>query len=189
MGVKMGDTCCGNCGHLIYNEDSHNRKPCPNCGSTTRRYSLTASISVAVSATATATKIAFPQSLLISASNLIQNGDDLSLSMAVILSHTACDIAADRAFTAALEGSSIPKAKDPLRALISGYSPKNDHFWNLFSALTGDAIKQEAFWQHIVESSKCRDGIVHRAEFADAQQAEKTYSAATDFVKYLKQWD
>lgn len=189
MGNIETDTFCGNCEQPIYNEDSHNRQPCPNCGSTKRTYSLTADVSVAVGAEVNATRIAFSQSLLISAETLIKKGDELSLSMAVILSHSACDIAADRALALALESNALSHAMKPLRTLISGYSPKNDRFWNLFSALTGEEIRREPFWHALVESSKCRDAIVHRAEFADAQQALSTHQVTTDFVKYLGQWD
>jgi hypothetical protein len=160
------DTYCANCGQPIYNEDSHNRKPCPNCGATSRNYSLTAHITVAVSGAVNVTKVSYPQSLLNSAGNLISKGDELSLSMAVVLCHTACDIAADRALSAALEGRQLGHVKKPLRAMFTGYSPKNDRFWDLFSALTGQKIKKQPFWNAVKESCKYRDSIVHKGKLA-----------------------
>ncbi len=189
MGHAETDTYCGNCGQAIYDEDSDNRRPCPHCGSTARKYSLTANITVSVSASATATKISFPQSLLNSAANLLARNDKLSLSMAVVFCHTACDIAADRAVEEALEKRSLGHTKAPLRAMFSGYSPKNGRIWDFYCALTGDDIKQRPFWQKVVDSSKCRDGIIHSGRFATAEQATEAHAAAVEFVKHLKQWD
>jgi ribosomal protein S12 methylthiotransferase accessory factor YcaO len=142
-----------------------------------------------VSASVAATKISFPQSLLNSAANLLAKDDKLSLSMAVVLCHTACDIAADRALAEALEKRSLGHTQAPLRAMFSGYSPKNDRIWDFYCTLTGDDIKQRPFWQKVVNSSKCRDGIIHSGKFATTKQATEAHKGAVEFVKHLKQWD
>jgi len=181
------DTYCGKCGEPIYNEDSHNRKPCPKCGATSRKYSLTASVTVAVSASVKATVVLYPQSLLDTAESLISKGDELSLSMAVILCHTACDIAADRAFSSILDSNSLGHIKKELRAMFSGYSPNNDRLWNLYSALSGEKIQHKPFWTPLKKSYDCRTDIVHKGKMADMKQATITHKEATSFVAYLKQ--
>ena len=94
-------TVCGNCGETIIEPAStpvEKRQPCPNCGSTRRNFSVELTDSIIVSASFTATLLTYPNALLTIARSLIDQGH---FDIAVVNSHMACEVAAERAFDAA----------------------------------------------------------------------------------------
>lgn len=187
MGNCVTDTYCNKCHEPIIDEDSTNRKPCPKCGALSRTYALTASITVAVSVSAKTGLISYPQSMLDTARNYITEGKDGLLSMAVILCHVACEIASERALSAAFAGRGISDLQDVVCRRFRSTRVANEEVHKLYTSLSGDDIAQAPFWAEYIESTKLRDGIAHEGKSASRNDAERAHKAATGLVSHLDQ--
>lgn len=112
MSGDANDTTCGQCGQVITDESSSEdptrRKPCPQCGSTARSFSVQATITLRASVAGQAQVITYPQTLLSVAKELMENGQ---FSIAVVVAHMACEIATERSLSEAFvtRGFSILK--------------------------------------------------------------------------------
>ena len=108
VGLGIGSTMsnevtCGECGELIEGEppipdDPAQRKPCPRCGSTSRKQGISARLQTASFATGTITVIPYAETLLAKSQELISSGD---FNIATVVAHMACEIAAERAISLA----------------------------------------------------------------------------------------
>jgi hypothetical protein len=192
---------CAQCGKLITGEspssDPAQRQPCPQCGSTARTLSasteerVTASATipievserVTVSATAQIEVITYPQALLTFARKLI---DDGQFSIAVIVSHMACEIAAERSLSESFAKKDIQYLADPVVDLLNGYNLGNDRTRKLYTALTGDEIQQRPFWQKFKESATRRNHVLHRGLLVGKVEAEDSFNTTSDLVAHLK---
>jgi len=188
MSTTDTDTFCAKCGEPIFDEsrsgDPKKRKPCPKCGSTARTFSLEASIQVAASLTASAEVRTYPQALLLAARSLIDTGQH---SIAVVVSHMACEVAAERAFCKAYADKGIKYLEEALSELLNSHNLGNDRTRKLYAALTGGIIQDQPFWQEFKEPSKRRNHIIHRGLTVGKDEAEKSMQAASDLVAHLKQ--
>jgi len=103
-------TACGNCGETLTEPAStpvEKRQPCPKCGSTRRNFSVELTASVTASASVTATVVTYPNALLTIAQSLINQGH---FNIAIVTSHMACEVAAERAFDAEYAAKNLQRA-------------------------------------------------------------------------------
>jgi hypothetical protein len=94
-------SACGNCDEPLAeatNTPVIKRQPCPKCGSTSRRFSGEMHVSMKpLSASFNAEVVSYPKALLTISQGLIDQGH---FNIAIVTSHMACEIAAERAFDA-----------------------------------------------------------------------------------------
>ena len=187
MNETKTDTFCGKCGTPIYHDapsgDPKKRNPCPNCGSTVRKFSLEISAHVAVSAMVKADVTTYPQALLVAAKDLIASGQP---SISVVVSHMACEVAAERALSRAFSKRGIKYLEKPVYDLLSSCNLANDRTRRLYTALTGDKVHDLDQWKAFKESSKRRNRIVHRGSTATENEAKESADAAAALVKHLE---
>ncbi len=181
------DTFCGECGAPIYNEDSANRMPCPNCSSTKRTYHLTASVTVSVSVSADARKISYPQSFLDTAREWIKGDVEALHSMAVIICHVARELATDRALSSAFQKLGNAALKQVIRKRIKSNRMGTPETRKLYTSLTGDKIEDQGFWQDYQESIKRRDNVAHNGILVSKKEAEQTHATTSELVRHLGQ--
>jgi hypothetical protein len=133
--------------------------------------------------------LTYPQRLLAYARTLINQGD---YGMAVVVCHTACEIATERRLSEAIVARGVEDLRGFLHRPNSGYSLSDKRLRKLYTALTRDNIEREPFWGEFIESSDRRHRIVHRgvgvtpgdAE-ASHKDAEASRKAASLFVAHL----
>jgi hypothetical protein len=160
------------------------RKPCPKCGSTARSLTVEAINSLKLSASGTATVITYPKALLTIAKSLIDQGN---FNIAIMTSHMACEVAAERAFDAGYAAKKLEALGESVDALMNGHNLGNDRHRKLYNALTGTKLEEEPFWAGFKAASEKRNAIVHKSGQANKAEAEAALQAATDLVTYLKQ--
>jgi hypothetical protein len=188
------DSICGQCGESIVDPwDDEQRKPCPKCGSLTRRIVVEQRVQLESLATNTATAtaqveiVAFrPRILLDLASGLMNEG---RFELAIVVVHTACEIATEQTLSKAFDARGVQDLKDWVmgRLTAGGYNLANDRIRSLYTALTGDEVqKQPAFWSKFKASAKRRNKIIHRGATAEKADAEDSYKAANDLLAHLK---
>lgn len=178
---------CGNCGELLTesaNTSVENRQPCPKCGSTRRRISLSARISGSVRITANPTVITYPMALLTIAQSLIDQGH---FNIAIVTSHMACEVAAERALDAAYAAKNLETLGEAIEDFMSGYNLANKKNRKLYNALTGTELENEPFWSQFMKASEKRNKIVHRGGQAIKKEAEDALQAAKELITHLKQ--
>ena len=98
---------------------------------------------------ADATVITYPQKLLAVAKGLIDAGE---YSIAVVVAHIACEVAADRAFTKAFAAKGLDYLEEPIGAYFSGSRINRGRNQKLYTALTEDRIQDEPFWPRYLTS-------------------------------------
>ena len=180
-------TACGNCGEPLgepANTPVDQRQPCPKCGSTRRSFSAEMTGSLTVSGTVTAEVITYPKALLTIAKSLIDQGH---FNIAVVTSHMACEVAAERAFDAAYAAKNLTPLGDAVDGLMNGHNLGNDRHRKLYNALTGTQLENEPFWASFKTASEKRNSIIHKGGQASKPEAEAALKAATDLCTHLKQ--
>lgn len=153
---------CGHCGEPVTGEppdiDPAKRKPCPECGSTTRAIPLSGRGSGSGSATAQAQVVTYPQKLLTIAQKLIDDGE---YSIAAVVAHMACEIATERSLSEAFVTKGITYLEDSVMKLLNGYNLTNNRIRRVYTALTGDEVQKVVFWQKLTDSVARRNDIIH----------------------------
>jgi hypothetical protein len=188
MTAEIGDVTCGNCGAPIKGEppipeDVNQRTPCPQCGSRARNIGLTATSTIAIRSTATATVTTYSEALLAKSQDLIAKNE---FNIAIVVTHMACEIAAERAISRAFAAKGMEVLKEPVFDLLSGYNLANDRIRNLYNAVTGSEIQKQPFWQAFKESATRRNKSVHKGAAVTEAEAKDSYKAASDLVAHLK---
>lgn len=186
--MTESDTHCGGCGIAIVGEapdgDPSKRKPCPQCGSLARAFSLEAHVTVHVSATAELTVVTYPQTLLATSKGLIDGGQ---FGISVVVAHMGCEVSVERALSAAFASKGLQYLEEPVLDFLNGYNLGNDRNRRLYTALTGDQIEQQAFWADFKASATRRNNIIHNGSVVGKVEAESSHSAACTFVAHLRQ--
>jgi len=181
-----GDVACGKCGTVLYGESSSGaaseRKPCPCCGSTTRSFSVRVSSHIKPSGTVQAEVITYPQALLENAKHLITTKQ---YNDALVIAHMACEIAAERAFAKALAKKRHKTAKETGVDLPTGYNLADERTREQYTAVTGDNIQDQPFWQGFVQFVDLRNQIVHGRKSVSRAEAEASLGAAISLVHHL----
>jgi hypothetical protein len=178
---------CGDCQTPILDEnpsgDPADRKPCPNCGSIKRAFSVQLAEELRATGSFTVVLISYPDKLLETAKRLFSEGE---WSIAVVVAHMACEVAVERTLSQAFKSRGIENLEDAVTGMMSGYNLGNEKNCKLFIDLTGKAIKSEAFWQKFAESATRRNKAIHEGRIATEQEATESLAATTAFVAYLK---
>jgi hypothetical protein len=109
--------------------------------------------------------------------------------LGVILAHAACDIQTDKALNDLIERRSVHYLRDILPGTDSG-SLKDGRIKKLWAALSGDSPwtdgpLQAAWWQPWAASVERRNGIAHRGEKVNHQDAVASVNACEQHVLYL----
>jgi len=125
----------------------------------------------------------YPQRLLDVAKGLIGTEE---YSIAVVVAHIACEVAADRAFTKAFAAKGIDYLEESIRAFFSGFAISQGRNQKLYTALTEDQIHKEPFWGRFIISLRRRNDIAHKAEIVGKPEAEESLAVATEFVAHLE---
>lgn len=176
-------TTCATCGRrLPETADALPRTPCPSCGSTARNFALTATVEVHASATARLDVIPYPQRLLESATAFIEAQQ---YGIAVVVAHTACEIAMERKLSELILSKGIDYLQDWIARGFNGYNPSSDRVLSLYETLTGDRMQQQPFWQSFRASVARRNGVVHTGAFVDHQEALDSHAATSALVAHL----
>jgi len=180
-------TVCGNCGETITEPAStpvEKRQPCPKCDSTRRNFSVELTASVSASASMTATLVTYPNALLTIARSLIDQGH---FNIAIVTSHMACEVAAERAFDAAYAAKKLEPLGEAVDGLMNGHNLANDKHRKVYNALTGTELEKQSFWPRFRSASEKRNSIVHRGGHANTIEAAAALQAANELITYLKQ--
>jgi hypothetical protein len=176
----------GQCGEPIVDEhlsgDPTQRRPCAKCGSTARDSSGHARALASGNATVQAEVVTYPQNLLSLARTLIDEG---RFDIAVIVAHMACEIATERSMSEAFvtKGQYLETSVDEL---LNGYNLANDRVRKLYTALAGDEVHTEAFWQKFKDSARRRNNIIHGGTLVGKAEAEESYKATAALVAHLQ---
>lgn len=186
--MTQADTRCRECGHVITDEapsaDPAQRKPCPQCGALTRITSVSGEICATLDMTASLELITYPQKLLATCKGFIEGGQ---YGISVVVAHMACEVATERTLSGAFASKGIQHLEGPVLDFLNGYSLANDRNRKLYTALTGDHIEQQSFWQAFKESAARRNRIIHSGSVIGQTEAQSSYEAASDFVSHLKE--
>src|SRR6266511_1913279 len=100
----------------------------------------------------------YPQALLAMARKLLDEGQ---FSLAVIVCHMACEVAAERSLSAAFAKKGLQDLGKAVDEFLNGYNLAAERNRKLYTALTGDHIEQQPFWPKFKESATRRNDIVH----------------------------
>ena len=114
--------------------------------------------------------ITYPQKLLALAQWLIDLG---KFSISVVVAHMACEVATDRTFTEVFKAKGIEYLEEPIEKLLPSNNLGNDKTRKVYTALTGDGIQNQPFWQRFTESATRRNRISHNGATVGLAEAEQ----------------
>lgn len=185
-----GQTNCATCGQPVpmdlWDEASDRRTPCTKCQSTARTHSLKVESGVyAMSGSdVTLTVVRYPEVLFQTAERLFGNGE---YGVAVVVAHTACEVAVERVISQSFASSSIPQVADAIDNLLNGYNIANSKVHSLFKALTGRdvALEKQSIWSKFHASVKRRNETVHTGKQPTRAEAEESMAVAREMVGHL----
>lgn len=178
-------TYCNSCNRELddnQEDDASPRQPCPNCGSTSRRFFLEAHAIARCTATAELSVTTYPQTLLSTAGDLLQRKQ---FGISVVVAHMACEVATERALSASFQAKEIDYLEEPVLGFLNGYNLAIDRNRKLYTALTDDVIQEQSFWQAFKESATRRNNIIHKGKTIGQPEAEASLTAAKAFVTHL----
>jgi hypothetical protein len=184
------DSICGECGEsFVEPRDDDQRKPCPKCGSLTRRVVVEQPVQfeflAAVTATATAPIEIIPpyaRILLDLARSMIDQGQ---FNISIVVAHMACELATEASLSNAFASKRIKYLQASVTGFLNGYNLANERIRRLYTALTGDAVQNTPFWKSFTQSAKRRNNIIHRGMIVQKSDAENSYKAANEFLVHL----
>jgi len=143
---------------------------------------LSGSVGGTGSLNATITVVPYPTRLLEITRRLREGGE---YTVSVITSIMACEVATERALSAAFKANKLEHIEDAVNEFMNGHVLNNDRHRKLYNALTGDAIEQEPFWGRWKQAAELRNKIIHGSTQATAQEAEGANIAADEFVSHM----
>ena len=131
-----------------------------------------------------------PASLLELAQGLARSAEQKHWGLAVVVAHTACEVATERALTrmliAARSEAEMEKVKKKFGTY--GYSKiQVEEVQKLYRSLTRDDITEWSDWGQFDESIKNRNAIVHDGKDATQQKSRKCLELAVRFFHHLDQ--
>jgi hypothetical protein len=185
-----GQIFCASCGEPIpddcMNEALERRTPCAKCGSIVRNYRLNTESGhlTLTGSDVTLTVVRYPEILLQTAKRLFDNDE---YAVAIVVAHTACEVAVERVISQSLAQSNISQIADPVDKLLNGYSLSNPKVRSLFDALTGKkvAVDKQNIWGKFCKSAIRRNRAVHAGEQPTRDEAEESLLVAREMVQYL----
>ena len=181
-----GNVACAKCGTILYGEspgcDPSDRSPCPRCGSTARSFSVSASDRIHLSSAVQTGATTYWQRLLETARELFEKEH---YNEAVMMAYMACAIATERSFAEALAAKKSQSPEEAANYLPGGDNLANERTRELYTALTGDVIQEQPFWQQFKKFVNLRNQIVHSRKTASRAEAEVSLKAASSLVRHL----
>jgi phage FluMu protein Com len=182
------DIRCSKCGHIITDEvpctSIAQRKPCPKCGSLNRTVSVSGEICATLHITGSMELITYPQILLATCKGFIEDGQ---YSISVVVAHMACEVSVERVLSNAFKSKGLQYLADTIMDFLNGYNLAGVRNRKLYTALTGDQIEEQPFWQAFMESATRRNKIIHASSVIGQEDAQSSYQAARAFVSHLRQ--
>jgi hypothetical protein len=119
------------------------------------------------------------------AKNLLDQGH---FGMAIVVAHTACEVAAENQLSRLLKSKQIGEAlEDAIVSFLNGYSLNDDRSRDLYNALAGEQIQKESFWERYKLSIRRRNAVAHRGAIMQKGDAEASLQVADEFVRHMKQ--
>jgi hypothetical protein len=191
MPLRMSTVSCGECGRLLAAEGTSpppEGTPCPGCGSVRRNFTLAVEAGeyIITGESVEAKVVDYPHVLLDEARDLIARRQH---GIAVVVAHMACEVAVQRALSAAFVKRNIRDLEDSVSDFFSGYNLSNARLRAFYTALTGDTIQDVPFWQAFKDSAARRNKIVHEGRTATEAEAQASTDAASRFVEHVsRQW-
>ncbi|HXW48600.1 MAG TPA: hypothetical protein VEK31_04070 [Xanthobacteraceae bacterium] len=178
---------CRKCGELIAGEAPDAKLPCPNCGSTSRAYSMKpdAVLFSLSGLEVDATVTTYPQKLLGLARKFIDEVEEFAL--AIVVAHMACDIATERTCSEAFAAKGISDLEDAVKGFFNAYTLNSERIQNLYTALTADEIEKAPFWGKFKASAKRRNKIVHSSATVTKTEAEESTASRSGFSGAFKE--
>lgn len=185
-----GQTFCKSCGEPVtydkINEAPEQRTPCAKCGSTQRshrmnvepgHFSLTGN-------DVTLVVVRYPEILLQTAWRLFGKNE---YAVAVVVAHTACEVAVERIISQSLAQSNTPQVADAVSKLLNSYNLSNLKVRSLFDALTGKKITDDKqnIWEKFCKSVTRRNLAIHAGEQPTRDEAEESLVVAGEMIRYL----
>ncbi|MCK4581111.1 MAG: hypothetical protein KAU10_07150 [Dehalococcoidia bacterium] len=187
MSSIVTDTYCFNCDEPIYNEDTANRKPCPNCGSKKRKYSVEASITASGSVSATARLFRPASAFLDIAHELAASNERMDWNLSVISAMVACEIATEKTIVHVARVTGKESLVEQHRKKDKTFKMQGCGARKLYLELTGDNIEQPGDeWAAFRQAGDQRNDIVHEGEQKDQGNAKRCLEVATKFIKRLE---
>jgi hypothetical protein len=190
----MATVTCSHCKTVLAAEGTPppaHDAPCPACGHIGQDVTvgLTGVEAKGEVGTLGVTIVDYPKILLQEADALLTRQQQYGLS--IVVAHTACEVATERAFSRAFASRGVPDLEDPVTEFFISYNMGNDRVRRVYVALTGDLAGKTlpAWWSAFAESVQRRNRIVHRGERASQQEAMKSLNACAAFVDYLNRTD
>ena len=182
----MNHAKCAQCDTEIFEEsitdEFNDRKPCPSCGSTARKISEMATCEMRISSSASASVVSYPDTLLTMAQGLI---DNRQFGIAVVVCHMACEVTTERALSAAFDKKQIQYLQDSVLTLLNGFNLSNERNRKLYTALTGDDIEKQSFWQDFKHSATRRNEVIHKGKQVTLRDASETIKSARAFIQHV----
>ncbi len=124
----------------------------------------------------------YPETLLRTAQRLFGDGQ---YSMAVVVAHMACEIAAERSMGEAFRARNIVDLEEAIEELLNGYNLASKRVRNLYVALTGDEIHNQPFWATFTESARLRNCIIHNGAIVSKAKADELLQATSALIAHL----
>ena len=109
-----------------------------------------------------------------------------AFGVAVVVAHMACEIVVERAMTKAFAKRSIQDLEDRIMEFVPGYNLGNDRIRKLYTALTGDKVGDEAFWQEFKDSSQRRNRSIHNGEQIAEADANRSVTVVRKFIEHVE---
>ena len=88
--------------------------------------------------------------------------------------------------TEAFKAKGIEYLEEPIEKLLPSNNLGNDKTRKVYTALTGDEIQNQPFWQRFTESATRRNRISHNGATVGLVEAEASLAVAKEFVAHLK---
>jgi hypothetical protein len=109
--------------------------------------------------------------------------------LAIVVAHTACEVATQRAFARAFVHRGISDIEDAVDDLFASYNLASQKVQQFYTALTGDAVQREPWWSDFKDSSKRRNDIVHEGRKATDAEAATSLSVCDTFVTHITKYE
>lgn len=185
--TRKSDAACTFCGQTAGGESPEQPSPCEYCGSPAGGYLRTVILPEAIgeSAAAFAEGATYPQILLRIARILLDKNDDKLCGVAILVTHTACEVATERSLSGSFAKKGIRYLEEPMTGFLNGYNLADDKLRNLYTSMTGDKIEEKPFWKKFVKSAIRRNRIVHEGLICNREEAEESFEAVNDIIAHL----
>jgi hypothetical protein len=177
---------CHHCSKSIPEDAAKDKEAvCPSCGKVLSHH---AAIISPVEVTTTVAHVAASAIMLYDSFLDIarQMLTDKQYEMAVVSSHVACEIAAERAISCGFATRSCTDLEKPVTNLLNGYNLANHRVRKLYKALTTDDVGAQTFWKVFKISAERRNAIIHQGKRVSETDASASLEACKALVSHLK---